>query len=80
MAAEAEDDNGWQEVGCSGGGGVATVVRRQRRNSAVEDGVEVEDGQGGAGQGVHVFSFLGGVESYLQPYPLQSYQKRGVFF
>ncbi len=31
--AEAEDDNGWQEAGCSGGGKGATVVRQQTRNS-----------------------------------------------
>ncbi len=50
-----EDDDGWQEVGCSGGGGRATVVQWQRRNSAMEDGAEVEDKLGGVGQGVHFF-------------------------
>ncbi len=49
-------------------------------SEAMEDGAKVEDGQGGAWWGVHFFSFLGGVESYLQSYPLHSYQKRGVFF
>ncbi len=49
------DDYGWQEAGCSGGGGRATVVWQQRRNSAMEDGAEVEDRLGGAGQGVHFF-------------------------
>ncbi len=29
---------------------------------------------------VFIFSFLGGVESYIQSLPLQSYQKRGVIF
>jgi hypothetical protein len=32
------------------------------------------------GAGYSYFSFLGGVESYLQSYPLQSYQKCGVTF
>ncbi len=53
--AEAEDNNGWQEAGRSGGGGRATVVLRQRRNSAMEDGAEVEDRLGGAEQGVQFF-------------------------
>ncbi len=78
--AEAEDDNGWQETEHSGGGGGATVVRWQRKNNAMEDGAEVEDGWDGTGQCAHFFSFLGRVEYYLQSYPLQSFQKRGVIF
>ncbi len=50
------DDNDWQEAGHSGGGGGATVVQQQKRNSAMEDGAEVEDGWGGMGWGVQFFS------------------------
>jgi hypothetical protein len=71
-AAEAEDNNSWQEVGCSGGGRGATVMRQRRRNSFKIRPwrMEVDEGWGGARQGVHFFSFLGGDESYLQSYPL----------
>ncbi len=78
--AEAEDNDGWQEAGCSGGDEGATVVWQERRNSAMEDGAEVEDGWGGAGWGVHFFSFLGGVESYIQSYPLQSFWGGGFCY
>ncbi len=37
--------------------------------------MEVDDGGGDVGWGVHFFSFLSGDESYLQSYPLQSYQR-----
>jgi hypothetical protein len=58
-AAEAEDSNGWQEAGHSGGGGRATVVQRQRRNGfAIRPcRMEVEDGQGSVGWG-GVFTFF----------------------
>jgi hypothetical protein len=51
VAAEAEDNGGWQEAGRSGGGRGETVVRHQRRNSfAIRPWrMELEDGQGGAG-------------------------------
>ncbi len=58
-----EGDEGWREAERSGGGGRATAVRGQRRNSAMEDGAEVEDRLGGVGQGVHFFFD----ESYLNP-------------
>ncbi len=32
-AAEAEDNDGWQEAGRGGGGGGATVMQRRRRYS-----------------------------------------------
>jgi hypothetical protein len=65
--AEAEDSDGWQEVGRSGGGRGATVVRRQRRNSAIEDGVEVEDGRGGVVRGVPFFLFLAELNPTFNP-------------
>jgi hypothetical protein len=70
--AEAEDDDGWQEAGRSGGGGGATAVQWWRRNIFMVRPwrMEVDNGQEGVGQGVPFFSFLGGVESYLQSYPL----------
>ncbi len=61
--AEVEDDDGWQEAGRSGEGGRATIVRQWRRNSAMEDGAEVEDRLDGAGRAVHFFLD----ESYLNP-------------
>jgi hypothetical protein len=59
VAAEAEDNNGWQEAGHGVGGRGATVVRRQRRNSFTIRPwrMEVEDRRGGAGWGVHFFFF-----------------------
>jgi hypothetical protein len=70
VAAEAEDDDGWQEAGHSGGGRGATVVQWRRRNSfAIRSWrMEVEDGQGGQAGVFIIFSFLGGVESYLESY------------
>ncbi len=61
---QAEDDNGWQEVGCDGGGRGATVVRLQRRNSfAIRSWmIKVEAGR------VCWFFFLGRVEFYLESY------------
>ncbi len=69
MAAEMEDNNGWQEAGRSGGGGGATVVRRRRRNSITIRPwrAEVDDGQGVAGWGVHFFLFLAGMNSTFNP-------------
>jgi hypothetical protein len=61
MAVEAEDDNGWQEAGHSGGGRGMTVVQRQRLHAKV-----MEDG-GGRRAGMLIF-FSGGVESYLESY------------
>ncbi len=62
MVVEAEE-----RLLCGGGGFMVRLWR-----------LEVEDRWGGAGRLGRVFiifSFLGGVESYLQSYPLQSYQK-----
>jgi hypothetical protein len=71
--AEAEDEDGWQEAGCGGGGRGATVVQRQRKNSfAIRSWrMEVEDGQ----QGCIIFFFLGGVECYLKSYLNESWTK-----
>ncbi len=54
-------------MGRSGEGGGATVVRRRRRNSTMEDRVEVEDRRGSAGQGVHFFLFLAGLNPTFNP-------------
>ncbi len=62
MVVEAEE-----QLLCGGGG---FMVRSWR--------LEIEDGRnraGGPGGVFIIFAFLGGVESYLQSYPLQSYQK-----
>jgi hypothetical protein len=72
-AAEAEDNNGWQEAGRSGGGKGVTVVRWQWRNSFTirQWRMKVDEGQGKLGWDVHSFSsFLGGDEFCLQSYPL----------
>ncbi len=50
------------------------VEENQLRDKATEDGGRQQAGR--AGRVVHFFSFLGGVESYLQSYPLQSYPKK----
>ncbi len=76
MAAEAKEDNGWREAGHCGGGGRATVVQRQRRNSTMEDRVEVEDRLGGAGWVVHFFLD----EYYLNPTLYNLAKKGGIFF
>ncbi len=54
-------------AGCSGGGGGATVVQQRGKISAMEDGVEVEDGWGGVGWGVHFFLFLAGMNPTFNP-------------
>jgi hypothetical protein len=58
-AAEAEDDDCWQEVGHSGRGRGATVVWQQRRNSFTIRPwrMDVDNGRGGAERGVHFFFF-----------------------
>jgi hypothetical protein len=48
VAAEVEDNDGWQEVGCGIGGGGAAVVRQRRRNRFAKRPwkMEVEEGWG----------------------------------
>jgi hypothetical protein len=52
---------------------------KQLHNKAMEDG-GIYNGRGGVGRVFPFFSFLGGDKSYLQSYPLLSYQKWGVIF
>ncbi len=49
-------------------------MRRRRLHGKVME-AGIEDRQGGQAGVFITFSFHGGVESYLQSYPLQSYHK-----
>jgi hypothetical protein len=64
-AAEAEEDDGWREVGRNGGGGGGTVVRRRRRNSFAIRlwRMEMEDGWG-----CSFFLFLVGLDILFRIY------------
>jgi hypothetical protein len=81
-----EDDNGWQEAGHGGGGRGATVVQWQRFHGTVMEAGPLPLPLPfllplllplplPLPLPFIIFSFLGGVESYLQSYPLQYYQK-----
>jgi hypothetical protein len=53
----------------------AAAEEKQLHNKAMEDGSRRQAGQRRVGRVLIFFYFLGRVESYLQSYPLQSYQK-----
>ena len=76
-AAEAEDNDGWQEARCGGGdGGVRTVVWWRRLHGKV-----MEAGAGRMGRrDVHYFFFSWRGRILPQSYPLQSCIKIGEIF
>ncbi len=53
----------------------AAAEEKQLHNKAMEDGGRQRVAGAARGRVLTFFSFLGGVESYLQSYPLQSYNK-----